>query len=232
MIAVALHKKHSIRALVTVMVACCILAALGTWQIQRLAWKYDLIATLQERMAQPPVALADLPRPLAAQEWRPVQVQGHYDHTAGVLVGPRTLKGQVGRHVFTPLVMADGRRIMINRGFVPMDTSLDVMPYTQPEGMIEVEGLVRLPARGTFTPDNAPTRGAWYWPDIAAMVPQAGSVTEIYIQQSPFTGADWPHAVVVSPDLPNNHAQYAVFWFGMAVIAVLVYLIARRKGYA
>ena len=216
------------RAALIVIAACTVLCALGVWQLQRLAWKEQLIATLQERLSVPVVSLSRLPLPLSAQEWQRVSVNGRFDHAGQVLVGPRTREGRAGAHVFTPLRLDDGRILMINRGFVPMQGARLDAALSAPISRVTLSGVVRLPARARFTPDNDPARAQWYWPDLAAMHTGGGLIADIYVQQSQSATGEWPQAVSVTPDLPNNHAQYAAFWFAMAALALIVFLLAIR----
>ncbi|UYV67151.1 SURF1 [Cordylochernes scorpioides] len=133
--------------------------ALGTWQIQRLKWKEDLIAKLKERTAMAPIELPEDLRKLEDMEYYPVVVRGHYDHSREVFIKPRTLHlenaGRLesgimsspkhGAHVITPF-MVSGRNeeILINRGWVPTS---HLNPKTRESGQVtgevSVVGLVR-----------------------------------------------------------------------------------------
>lgn len=222
--------QHRYHAVILVMLACSILCALGTWQLQRLSWKRELIATLEHKLATTPVDFTTLDAPLAAHEWTRVTVDGVYEAAGQATVAPRTLDGKVGVHVFAPLRMADGRRVMINRGFAAQE---QITTVATPEGRVELQGVVRKATRARFTPDNNPAAGQWYWPEASAMLGADGGVIDVYVQldeSDDKAGRLVP--VAVTPDLPNNHAQYAAFWFGMAGLCLLIFVLARRKGYA
>ncbi len=225
--------KKRYRAVILVMLACSILCALGVWQLKRLAWKQDLIATLEQRLAEPAVDIAFLPKPYPAQEWRKVRVRGEFILDRSFMVSPRTQDGKVGFHLFAPLKMADGTSIMVNRGFVAMRSPQYSEDFDlPPSGTVSIEGVVRVPVRTAFTPDNQPSRNEWYWPDLSVMDSGVALVRDVYIQQTGVSNAGYPRIIDVTPELPNNHAQYAVFWFGMAGLCLLVFVIARKKGYA
>ena len=116
--------------------------------------------------------------------------------------------------------------IAVNRGFLPQGSAAGFSKVSR------IEGIVRVPARGRFTPDNNLARNEWYWPDLAAMVRDEKAITDIYIQQRGDTKEGAPVPLATTPDLPNNHAQYAAFWFSMAALCLLMFVIARKRGYA
>jgi surfeit locus 1 family protein len=90
-----------------------------------------------------------------------------------MLLGPRVRDGLQGYHVVTPLVRSDGSTVLVNRGFVTKDAIEKGMP--QETGEVEIFGMIRTSqARNTFTPDNHPDKGQWYWTDITAMSEFAG----------------------------------------------------------
>lgn len=216
------------------MLACSILCALGTWQLKRLAWKQELIATIEQRATQVPVEIGDVAEPRSAQEWQRVRARGEFAVGEHFMISPRTMEGKVGFHLFDVLRLADGTKIAVNRGFVAMrnpNASEDFDP--PPTGTVTVEGVLRVPARTGFTPENNPTRAEWYWADLKAMLKSDDAISDVYIQQTATSSTPgYPVALLVSPELPNNHAQYAAFWFSMAGLCVLVFVLARRKGYA
>ena len=128
-----------------------ILIGLGTWQVQRLHWKEDLLATIDRRTHSAPLALADVEREFAAShdvDYTPVTVTGTFLHQ-----GERhffsTWQGDSGFNVYTPLQLDDGRFVLVNRGFVPYDLK-DPSKRRQGEvaGKVTVTGLARNPLPG------------------------------------------------------------------------------------
>lgn len=217
------------------MLACSILCALGFWQLKRLAWKQDLITGIEQRQTQAPVDFANLPTPYSAQEWTRVRLRGQFITGRHFMISPRTMDGKVGMHLFNVLQLADGTTVAVNRGFVAMRSpELTETFDPPPEGMVMVEGVVRVPSRGSFTPDNNPERAEWYWADVATMLRgEQKPITDIYVQQTATASTvGYPTPLLVTPELPNNHAQYAAFWFAMAGLCLLVFVLARKKGYA
>lgn len=219
--------------------ALAILLALGWWQLQRLQWKTELIEELQIRGAAPAIPLPTDPRiPAADLEFRKVTVSGRYIHEAEMRLLNRVRDGMPGINLVTPLVRDDppGGTVLVNRGWVPLDwpgtpTGGDSAEPTK----VEVTGIVRTAAPpGWLTPDNEPTANNWYYIDLEAMANAAGVLarSDYYIMATDErTVSDSPNAWLVpdphqwSVDLPNNHLSYAITWFSLAAILLVIYLI-------
>ena len=151
--------------------------ALGAWQVQRLSWKLDLIERVDQRLKAPP---QPLPPPVqwpevtaAAYEYQPVRLQGQWLAHKTVLTQATTALG-AGYWVLTPLQMADGVQVLVNRGFVPQDQRAQWQaPQASPAATTDeppatVVGLLRLSepeiarralaAAAAGAPERAPRR--------------------------------------------------------------------------
>lgn len=218
-------------------VACiltlAVLLALGTWQVQRLAWKEGLIATIEERVVAEPHPLTDIETRYATTrdvDYWPVTVSGtfHHDRERHYLA---TWRGQSGFHVLTPLELADGRFVFVNRGFVPYDRKDPARrPEGQVEGEVEVTGLSRVAEAekpSFIVPDNDAAKNVFYWKDLREMAESAGlggeSVLLFFIDAGDEANpGGLPIGGVTRIDLPNSHLQYAVTWYGLALTLVVV----------
>lgn len=226
------------------LVVLAILLVLGTWQVERLAWKEALLASIDQRMSGEAVPLAEMEtryRMRGDVDYMPVTVTGRFHH-AGERHFLATWQGKSGFYVYTPLEIADGRIVMVNRGFVPYDLK-DPARRTagQVEGEVTISGLARNPLSGKpsrILPDNDVSGNIFFWKDRDAMARSAGlragaEVIPFFIDAdaSPNTGG-WPVGGVTLIDLPNNHLQYAVTWYGLAAALVGVFGVwfwRRRK---
>lgn len=221
-----------------------VLIGLGTWQMQRRAWKEDLIARLTQRAVAAPVALP--PRPdwsrfePANDEFRRVRFtatfrpgEEAYVYTVGSSLRP-DVSGQ-GYWAFTPAVV-DGGIVVVNRGFVPQDRR---DPQTRMAGKVggtvTVTGALRWPeAPGTFTPAAEPGKNIWYARDHRAIAAakgwtEAGKVAPFYIEQeAPAPPGGLPQPGRLKPSLPNNHLQYAITWYGLALVLAGVFFAFAR----
>jgi surfeit locus 1 family protein len=214
-----------------------LLLGLGTWQVERLGWKEALIS---ERAAGVAAAPVPLPRSQAAAqglEYHHVRAIGHYLGRA-LYLHAISLDGAQGYHVVAPLALDGGGDVLIDRGFVPENVARAQPVFPNPAaGELEVTGLLRVPGGkpSWFTPDNAPDQGAWFYVDPAAMSKAArvGTVLPFYVDAdaTPGSGA-YPVGGQTLLDLPNNHLQYAITWYLLAVALVIVYLrlVLRRRG--
>lgn len=214
--------------------ALAILIGLGTWQLQRKAWKDGLLAQIAERMTAAPVPFDEaLTRARKGEdlEYTRVSVAGRWLPAREWHLWTPTTAGP-GWHVYAPLVTSAGPIVIINRGFVP-DARRD--PATRPEpdqqGDVQIVGLLRKPeVKGMFTPDNAPDRNAWYWRDLDGManalpanVRSAVAPFFLDAEKSPAAAPLAPEGGVTRLDIPNNHLQYALTWYGLAATLVGVY---------
>jgi surfeit locus 1 family protein len=225
-------------AFLIVLTGCAILIALGTWQVQRLAWKTDLIATMDARLALPPANLSDLLAAGTPEDFRPVRVNGTFLHDHEMYLAARSYQSQLGYHVVTPLLLDGGgpgsQAVLVDRGWVPVDRQKpESRAAGQLPGKVTVEGILRLPAKpGTFTPDNRPDQNMWYWPDLPAMGAHAGlaQVAPVLIEAGPEANpGGLPIGGQTRVNLPNDHLQYAITWYALAVTLVVIYLVSRRR---
>jgi surfeit locus 1 family protein len=231
-------RRSWVGLLAPAILAFAVLIGLGVWQIQRKAWKENLIASLTERLAAPPQALpspAAWPRlDPAADEYRRARFNAEFDHgkEAFVFAAATAFRPDVtepGDWVFTPARLADGSIVIVNRGFVP-DARRD--PRSRPDGQvarpIEIVGAMRWPdIRHWFTPGDDPGHNLWFARDPAAIAAAKGlgAVAPFYIEQetpAPPGGLPQPGKLVVS--LPDNHLQYALTWFGLAAVLAGVFV--------
>lgn len=224
------------------MLLAAALAALGTWQVQRLTWKRDLIARVDQRVHAAPV-----PAPARAEwnkvnatddEYRRVTAVGMLANDKETLVYASTALGP-GYWVMTPLTLADGTSILVNRGFVPTDRR---DPATrregQPSGPVAITGLMRMTEpKGSLLQSNDVAADRWYSRDVAAITQKRGvSAAAPYFIDADATAN--PEGLPVSGltviAFPNNHLLYAITWYGLAamVLALLVFVLRGERAAA
>lgn len=223
---------------VATLIAFAVLVSLGTWQLQRKAWKDGIIARIEARAHGEPGALApeaSWPQWRAEDdEFRRVAMTGRFlaDKEApvhGLMSGQRGAPLQ-GYYLFTPLERPDGSIVIVNRGFVPTELR---DPARRPDGPasggpapgeVTVTGLVRAPERRTwFVPENDPSRNEWFVRDVAEIARARGleRVAPFIVDAdaAPNPGG-WPKGGQTLLALPNAHLQYALTWFGLALTLV------------
>jgi surfeit locus 1 family protein len=219
---------------------CAILASLGTWQLERKAWKESLIDTLGRRLAAPPTAVPP-PSQWASldagnAEFRHVRFAADLEPGQEALVFTsgsafrRDVSGP-GYWLFAPARLADGSRVVVNRGFVP-EARRDPAARLRVTGPVEIVGVMRWPERGgLFTPAGDPAHDLWFVRDhleIAA-AKNWGVVAPFYVEQeAPIPPGGLPQPGMLTIDLPNNHLQYAITWFGLAAGLATVFMFYAR----
>jgi surfeit locus 1 family protein len=225
-------------------ITACILAllvGLGVWQLQRLQWKEGLIARIEARSTAPPITLkkaVSVARQGNDIEYSRVGVEGrfHYDKERYLYA---LADGTAGWDVITPLETADGDIVLVDRGFVP-DALRDPSSRKlgQLEEVVSVTGLLRSPEmQGIFTPDNESAHNRWFWRDLSGMARSMfpDGTTEVApfflaAERSNVPGG-WPEGGQTRIELPNDHLQYALTWFALALCIVVLYAVYLRNWF-
>lgn len=227
-------RKSGIGLAISVAAAFVLLMGLGTWQVQRLHWKLGLIAARQAAVDAPPVTLEKPADAAGLPVYRHVRVRGTFVHKDELEVGPVGHDGVAGWRVVTPLALAGGGYVLVDRGFVPDNLkNPSSRPAGQVAGPVVVEGLLRRPSpKGFFAPDNDPAGHNWFRIDPAAMAKALGldHVAPFWVAagKAPNPGG-WPRggADVIMPR--NAHLQYAITWYSLAAALLVMYGLLLRK---
>ena len=200
-----------------------ILCTLGTWQIQRLSWKEDIIAQLDKAYEINPDTALNLE---AAQNYDYGTVTGTFLPQKAILLGPRTREGDVGNDLIVPLEI-NNKTLFINLGWSAWP--LDEMPIDHLQNKdIQITGLIIIPSWNSFTPENKPEENLWFRLDVEEIA-RVKNLPNPYpfILRAESTNykmdAAFPNNEKLYPN--NNHLQYAIFWFAMAAALLSVYIL-------
>jgi surfeit locus 1 family protein len=214
----------------------CIFLILGTWQVQRLHWKEGLIAARAAAVSASPVALPHDLDEARALEFNRVAAKGTFQHAGELYLQAIAADGKPGYRVVTPLLLDDGQFLFVDRGFVPEEKK---NPKTRSAsaylGEVTITGLLRLPRSGKpswFTPDNDPRGNRWFYVDLAAMAAadRIDKVLPFYVDSDVTANpGGYPVGGQTNLDLPNDHLQYAVTWYGLAAAMPVLYFFFWRK---
>ncbi|MBC7414181.1 MAG: SURF1 family protein [Herminiimonas sp.] len=240
---------------VVAVVSFAVLTALGTWQVQRLFWKHDLIARVTQRVHAAPVA-APLPErwPRITRqddEYRHVRVRGTFLPRAATLVQAVTELGN-GYWLLVPLRQDDGTVVLVNRGFVaagnaPRLGSGVVLPMSAgAPAQADVTGLLRISEPGGgFLRQNDPGAGRWYSRDVQAIAAVHGlqRVAPFFVDAdadvnvAPLAGAlpaslAQPVGGLTVVAFSDNHLVYALTWYALAlmVAAAAIWIGRQERG--
>lgn len=203
-----------------------VLMALGIWQLQRRDWKEGIIAGAEAMMREAPVDLPAAPDP-ATDRYRAVQVAGRFTgEEAHVLTSLRA--GGPGFLVIGGFETDDGRRILIDRGYVPETAKTAPRP---PQDAV-VTGNLNWP--DDVTPSTPPYDGGrqiWYGRDVAGISALLSTEPVLVIARSD-TGNAITSQPVTTAGFRNDHFNYAVTWFSLAAVwlGMTVYLLWRIRA--
>ncbi|HVE04227.1 MAG TPA: SURF1 family protein [Rhizomicrobium sp.] len=204
------------------------LMALGVWQVERLSWKRDLIATVSSRIAAAPVTLNQALALGADAQYRRVRLAGRFDNAKEAYVFGTGVEGAPVFHVIVPFTSDDGRVVLVDRGIVPRDL---MARSTRSRGLIEgrtvAVGIWRAPDQaGTFTPKPDLARRIWYSHDVAGIARADGvrlaAPVIVEADSTPNPGG-WPKGGQTRVNFRNEHLQYAITWFLLAAGLLAVY---------
>ncbi|WP_420566651.1 SURF1 family protein [Thalassovita sp.] len=203
-----------------------ILLWLGFWQLDRMVWKEGVLAQIEARINDTPVAIPDQPDP-KDDRFLPVTATGTIlPPTIRVLVSQKS-KG-AGYRLINAMDL-DGRVILVDRGYV----QLEALPSEPPFENVTVTGNLHWPdERDFFTPENDLTANIWFAREVDVLA-QALNTDPILVIARETSYDDAPvSAMPVGPEgIPNNHFGYAVQWFGLAAVwtAMLGLFIWRQR---
>jgi cytochrome oxidase assembly protein ShyY1 len=231
---------------VLIVLLVVVMVNLGFWQLRRLHEKQAANRAVTSNTALPETSVDALLQPGddfaagRADAFRRVTATGTYDLANEVVVRARTLNEHPGVWVLTPLRLADGSAVLVNRGFLPTAGTPDAVPATAepPTGTVTVTGLLQgTETRGTFGATD-PSDGHLFdmaRADVARVAHQTGyPLYPAYLQlktSDPAQSGDFPTALP-DPVLDEGpHLSYAIQWFLFSTIAVVGYpLILRRRA--
>jgi surfeit locus 1 family protein len=208
------------------------LIGLGVWQIERRTWKLALIGRVAQRVHALPRAI---PAPAswlavnaAKDEYRHVTVTGRFMHDREALVQAVTEEGR-GFWLVTPMRVADGTIVLVNRGFVPAEWRDPAKRGKgDPQLMVTVTGLLRMTEpKGAFLRTNDPAGDRWYSRDVAAIAAARGlaQVAPFFIDEDATPDrSGYPIGGLTVIAFANNHLMYALTWFALAFMLAGAYL--------
>lgn len=208
-------------------IGCAILIALGTWQVQRLAWKEGILAAMDARLSDAPVALPAAPDP-ARDRFLPVTATGTITPD-GVFVMASERGLGAGYRLIAAFETGD-RRILVDRGFIP--AALRDAPRPAAAG-VTVTGNLHWPQdanSSTPVPDRAAR--LWFARDVADIATFLGAEPVLIVMRDSTEAA--PPARFVPLDtagIANNHLNYAITWFSLALAwaGMTVFLLWRIR---
>jgi len=229
-----LKTRPSLAMKISAGLSLIILLGLGSWQVDRLFWKKDLIEMRQAQAQMPPIAVPTDTVLDPDMAFRAAYAEGRYLNDQEKYLMARTRRGNVGFQLITPLEQEDGRIILVNRGWVPQDYR---EPETRPDSLIEgpvrVSGVLRLPSEKHWAqPENDAIRNQWFYVDVNHMAEDTGAdlASPYYLEldDTPIPGG-LPIGGQAKVELPNNHLEYAITWYSLALTLIVIFVLYHRR---
>lgn len=216
------------RALFVILIGlggAAILVSLGVWQVQRLAWKENILADINGRIEARAVPLPDRPDPDSGS-YLPVEVSGTLEgQTLRVLVSQK--EQGAGYRLITAMNTAD-RRVLVDRGYIPNEAVAPPLP----DGPVTITGNLQWPQEtDSFTPAPDLDGNIWFARDVAAMSQTLQTDPVLVVARAvSYDAAPVSPLPVDTARIPNDHLQYAITWFSLAAIwaAMSLYFLRRR----
>ncbi|MFV0245382.1 MAG: SURF1 family protein [Qingshengfaniella sp.] len=200
-----------------------LLCWLGVWQVQRLDWKQGILAEIEARIGAPPGVLPNQPDP-DRDRYLPVRAHGRTGESEILIQSSHKTYGP-GFRVITPFVIADGRRVLLDRGFIlARDRDTDRPPLT-----MTVTGNLHWPDEiDMFTPEPDHETGLWFARDIPTLADALNTEPVLIVLRASDEDAPVILPLPVTADgIPNDHLQYAITWFLLAAVwaGMSIYLV-------
>lgn len=214
-----------------------VLVWLGCWQLERAGWKQGQVDRHEASAHLPAVALDSLGGDYAGARYRKVLVAGRYDLDHQLLLDNRMHDRHPGYEVLTPLHLADGRTLLVNRGWVPAVPDRSVTPAVDgPAGEIRLTASIDLPPEKTFRLADVEEAGTG-WPRVIQQLQPAQlesllgkPLPPVILRLDPADGngfvRDWEPVYGVTPD---KHRAYAMQWFTLALVLLIIYFSVNTR---
>jgi surfeit locus 1 family protein len=214
-----------------------VLLLLGSWQLERASWKQALVDAHAGRAQQPAVSLTTLGTDFSDTQYRTVLVSGRYDLDHQLLLDNRIHQGYAGYEVLTPLRMDNGSRILVNRGWVLASPDRSVLPdIPAPDGRVRISATVKLPPEKIFRLDEV-EEADHGWPRVVQQIEMQQLEHYLGYEVLPvllLLDKDDAHGFVrawkpVYGVTPDKHRAYAMQWYTLALVLVLIYIGVNTK---
>ncbi len=214
-----------------------ILIFLGTWQINRLIWKEDLIKFYQNQSSSDYLQLSKKKILSEDIEFRKVKLKGYFLNKKEIYISGKTYEGNIGFHVITPFKIKNNEIILVNRGWVSENyRDPNKRRFSLIYNKTEINGIIRYPQKkGYFVPDNEPKKGFWFTINPKEInkflrLKNEVVVNQFYIDALKDEGKiKLPIGANINPNLRNQHLSYAITWYSLALVLIVIYILFHRS---
>ena len=224
-----MNNKKLFLSLIYSSMALLILVSLGTWQLERLRWKTDILSSMKESLSLPPLKItSQVIDNIDQYSFRRIQLTGNYLYKDNITIYSKVFNKKVGKHLIVPLETKYGI-ILVNRGFIPSDFNIE---NNIKSGEISINGIVKFQQKiNYFTPNNNVIKNEWYYININEVSNFLSlPLLNFYIVEENNIEEKYPVGSQYNINIPNDHLQYAITWFSLALALCIFINIFWRKN--
>ena len=224
-----MSNKKLFLSLIYSSLALLILVSLGTWQLERLRWKTDILSSMKESLSLPPLKItSQVIDNIDQYSFRRIQLTGNYLYKNNITIYSKVFNKKVGKHLIVPLETQYGI-ILVNRGFIPSDFNIE---NNIKSGEISINGIVKFQQKiNYFTPNNNVIKNEWYYININEVSNFLSlPLLNFYIVEENNIEEKYPVGSQYNINIPNDHLQYAITWFSLALALCIFINIFWRKN--
>ena len=224
-----MSNKKLFLSLIYSSMALLILVSLGTWQLERLRWKTDILSSMKESLSLPPLKItSQVIDNIDQYSFRRIQLTGNYLYKDNITIYSKVFNKKVGKHLIVPLETQYGI-ILVNRGFIPSDFNIE---NNIKSGEISINGIVKFQQKiNYFTPNNNVIKNEWYYININEVSNFLSlPLLNFYIVEENNIEEKYPVGSQYNINIPNDHLQYAITWFSLALALCIFINIFWRKN--
>ena len=224
-----MSNKKLFLSLIYSSMALLILVSLGTWQLERLRWKTDILSSMKESLSLPPLKITgQVIDNIDQYSLRRIQLTGNYLYKDNITIYSKVFNKKVGKHLIVPLETQYGI-ILVNRGFIPSDFNIE---NNIKSGEISINGIVKFQQKiNYFTPNNNVIKNEWYYININEVSNFLSlPLLNFYIVEENNIEEKYPVGSQYNINIANDHLQYAITWFSLALALCIFINIFWRKN--
>lgn len=213
-----------------------ILLLLGFWQLEREQEKLELQTLYESRQGAETVSLSSVNVEDDLQ-YVPVKFSGSFDNEHSFLLDNKIFEGKVGFEVLTPFITSEGELVVVNRGWIPQNAYREILPSIESVAEdIEVQGSIYIPLGEQFMLGQDANSDSWprliQRLNINSMASALNTNFNIFpysVRLAPFQSGVYVRNWPVISTTPEKHRGYAVQWFTMATVLLLLYFFVSTK---
>ncbi len=210
-------------------IAILILVSLGTWQLERLRWKTDILSSMRTSLSLPSLEISEeVIKNINKYSYRHIQLTGSYLYNNNVTIYSKVFNKKVGKHLVIPFKTQYGT-VLVNRGFIPKDFNILGNDETK---VIKINGIIKFQQKiNYFTPKNNISGNEWYYINIDEVSNYLSiPLLKFYIVEKDNDDEKYPIGSQYNINIPNDHLQYAITWFSLALaLSIFINVFWRRN---